>query len=123
MILKVVKYFFVGGTTAIVDVGLFFLLVKVFEFNYLLIGFLTFIIATFVNYHLSIKFVFKSGKRFKKYQEIILIYFVSAFSLILNLLLLFTFHELLIFDVFISKLLVTALLFLFNYSVRKYLIF
>lgn len=121
--MKIIKYFFVGGAAALVDVSLFFVFVKILNLNYLMVGFITFILATFINYYLSIKFVFISGKKFKKLQEIILIYFVSSISLLLNLCLLFIFHEFFLVEVFFSKLIVTLLLFLFNYAMRKYIIF
>jgi len=121
--LRIIKYFFVGGTAAIVDVGLFFILAKFLAYNYLLVGFFTFILATFVNYILSIKFVFESGNKFKKKQEILLVYIVSATSLALNLCLLYMFHELLQFDVGLAKIVVTGLLFFYNYAIRRFFIF
>ena len=120
---NIIKYFFVGGSAAIVDVGLFFIFAKYLSYPYLLVGFVTFIIATFVNYYLSIKFVFDSGTRFKKQNEIIVIYIVSAISLALNLFLLYIFHETLFFDVGLSKIVVTGLLFFFNYFIRKFFVF
>lgn len=121
--MKIVKYFFVGGAAAIVDVGLFFIFAKFLAYNYLIVGFFTFIIATFVNYSLSIKYVFRSGKKYKKNYEVFLVYIVSATSLAINLFLLYVFHELLVVDVGLSKIIVTGLLFFYNYSVRKYFIF
>lgn len=121
--MKIIKYFFVGGTAAIVDVGLFFVFAKFLGFNYLIVGFFTFLIATFVNYYLSIKFVFKSGKKFKKKEEVVLVYLVSASSLGLNLLLLYILHEFVKLDVGLAKIIVTGLLFFYNYSIRKFFIF
>ncbi len=121
--MKIIKYFFVGGTAAVVDIGLFFIFAKYLNYPYLLVGFTTFILATFVNYYLSIKFVFQSGSKFKKYNEVIIIYIVSAISLALNLCLLYCFHEILLFDVGLSKIVVTGLLFFFNYFIRKFFVF
>ncbi len=121
--MKIVKYFFVGGTAAVVDVGLFFIFAKFLGFNYLIVGFFTFLIATFVNYYLSIKFVFESGKKFKKRKEIFLVYLVSASSLGLNLLLLYILHEWIKLDIGFAKIIVTGLLFFYNYAIRKFFIF
>lgn len=121
--MKIIKYFFVGGAAAIVDVGLFFIFAKFLSYNYLFVGFFTFIIATFVNYYLSIKYVFQSGKKYKKQKEIFLVYLLSASSLCLNLYFLYVFHELIFIDVGISKILVTGLLFFYNYLMRKFFIF
>ncbi|MCP4971249.1 MAG: GtrA family protein [Arcobacter sp.] len=121
--MKIVKYFFTGGAAAIVDVGLFFIFAKFLSYNYLIVGLFTFVIATFVNYYLSIKFVFISGVKFKKRYEVLMVYLASTTSLVFNLLLLYVFHELLFCDVGLSKILVTGLLFFYNYSIRKYIIF
>lgn len=121
--MKIIKYFFVGGTAAIFDVGFFFIFAKFLAYNYLVVGFFTFIIATFINYYLSIRFVFESGKKFKKKDEVILIYVVSTSSLVLNLFFLYVFHAIFSIDVGVSKILVTGLLFFYNYSVRKFFIF
>ena len=121
--MRIVKYFFVGGTAAIVDISLFFIFAKFLAYNYLLVGFFTFLIATFVNYYLSIKFVFESGKKYKKEKEIILVYVVSASSLALNLFLLYIFHDKFSIDVGVSKIIVTGLLFFYNYSIRRFFIF
>ena len=121
--MKIVKYFFVGGSAAIVDISFFLIFTKFFGFNYLLVGFFTFLLATFVNYYLSIKFVFESGKKYKKEKEIILVYIVSASSLVLNLYLLYCLHELLTIEVGLSKIIVTGVLFFYNYLLRRFFIF
>lgn len=121
--MRILKYFFVGGTAAIVDVGLFLIFTKLFDYNYLAVGFFSFILATFVNYYLSIRFVFESGKKFKKSHEIILIYIVSGTSLVLNLVLLYLIHEKLNIEVGISKIIVTGILFFYNYLIRRFFVF
>ena len=121
--MKIVRYFFVGGSAAVVDIGLFIIFAKLLEFNYLLVGFFTFIIATFVNYALSIKFVFVSGARHHKKKEIFLVYVVSAMGLGLNLLALFICHEIFWIELTFSKLIATASVFFWNYFIRKYFIF
>jgi putative flippase GtrA len=121
--LRIIKYFFVGGTAAIVDVGLFFIFAKFLVYNYLLVGFFTFIIATFINYYLSIKFVFESGKKYRKEKEVLFVYLLSASSLTLNLFLLYIFYDKINLDVGLSKIIATGLLFFYNYLIRKLYIF
>ena len=43
-----------------------FLFAKLLGYNYLVVGCAGFILATAVNYFLSIRFVFRSGARFSK---------------------------------------------------------
>lgn len=121
--MKIVKYFFVGGAAAVVDISLFIIFAKFLAYNYLLVGAVTFLVATFVNYILSIKFVFQSGQKYKKQKEILLVYLVSAFGLAFNLVILYVCHDLLIVEVTLSKLIATALVFFWNYLIRKYFIF
>ena len=71
----IVKYFFVGGISALVDIMLFTIFAKLLNYNYIVVGTITFIIATRINYFLSINLVFKSGIKYKKNQEIILVFF------------------------------------------------
>lgn len=121
--MQILKYAVVGGTAAVVDVSLFVVFAQILEFPYLLVGFITFLLATLVNYLLSIKFVFQSGVKHSKKKEVILIYLVSAIGISLNLLILFLSHEFLHFQLFISKIIATGGVFLWNYYIRKQYIF
>jgi len=121
--MKIVKYFFVGGVAAVVDISLFTVFAKFLAYNYLLVGAITFLIATLVNYILSIKFVFKSGKKHKKQKEILLVYLVSAFGLAFNLVILYICYDIINMELIVSKLIATALVFFWNYFIRKYFIF
>lgn len=121
--MKIIKYALVGGCAAVVDVGLFILFAKLWGFNYLLVGFCTFLIGTLVNYLLSIRFVFISGAQHKKRKEVLLVYTVSAMGLVLNLLILYICHEWFVIDVAVSKIIATGLVFFWNYLSRKKFIF
>lgn len=121
--MKIIKYFFVGGTAAIVDIGLFAIFAKYLEFNYLMVGFFSFTIATLVNYLLSIRHVFESGVRFSKKKEITIIYIVSAFGLAINLFVLYSCVELVGVGLIVSKLIATGVVFFWNYFIRREFVF
>ncbi len=121
--MKIIKYFFVGGVAAVVDISLFIIFAKFLTYNYLLVGALTFLIATLVNYILSIKFVFKSGQKHKKQKEILLVYLVSAFGLAFNLVILYICHDIIKVELTVSKIIATGVVFFWNYFIRKYFIF
>ena len=87
--MRLIRYFFVGGAAAAVDIGLFFLFAKVLGFNYLLVGAGSFLIATAVNYVLGVRHVFESGVRFTQGREIILVLLVSTVGLAVNQTMLF----------------------------------
>ena len=63
-----VKYFFVGGVSALVDFLIFCLLYNIFS-NWFLAGILSFFVATIANYYLSINLAFNSGNKFKKLHK------------------------------------------------------
>jgi putative flippase GtrA len=68
--MKIVKYFFVGGTAAAVDIVIFSIFAGYFGLPWIPVSIFTFILATFVSYFLSIRFVFQRGARYEKKHEI-----------------------------------------------------
>jgi putative flippase GtrA len=75
--MKIIKYFIVGSIAALTDISLFYIFAKLLAYNYLIVAFFSYTIATFVNYILSINYVFQSGIKFSKKQELSLIYLVA----------------------------------------------
>ena len=117
-----VKYFFVGGVSALVDFLIFCLLYNIFS-NWFLAGIFSFFIATSANYYLSINLAFNSGNKFKKLHEIYLVFFVSFIGFVLNQIILFFFIEVFILNVYLSKIIATFLVFMWNFSTRIFYIF
>ncbi len=121
--MKVVRYFFVGGAAAVVDIGIFFLFAKLAGYDYLLVGCVGFLLATAVNYSLSVKHVFESGVRFTKRKEIILVYAVSLVGLAINQLVLYVIISHMENELMLAKLAATAILFAWNFFARNFIIF
>lgn len=122
--MRIIKYFFVGGTAAIIDVGLFSILTVIFHLPWLPVSIFSFVLATLGNYFLSVQFVFKNGSKFgKKHQEIIGVFVVSILALLINQLVLYIFIEYLYANLVISKVIATGTVFLWNYYGRSRLIF
>jgi putative flippase GtrA len=120
---RIVKYFFVGGAAAAVDLTVFTVFVKLLGYNYLAVSVCGFTIATPVNYLFGIKFVFRRGARFSTRHEVALLYLVSATGLAFNTGLLFAFVEYLRLDSLIAKILATLGTFLWNYTLRQRFVF
>lgn len=120
---KIIRYFFVGGMAAVVDITLFAIFAKFLSYNYLVVAFFSFIIATLINYLISIRIVFVSGTRHGKKKEVSLVYLVSGVGLLLNLLILYILISLLGVEKISSKVIATGLVFFWNYYARKYFIF
>jgi putative flippase GtrA len=120
---RVARYFGVGATAAAVDISLFWFFAAYLGHNYMIVGSLTFILATAVNYVLSVRYVFESGVRFARHHEVLLVFGVSAVGLVVNQLVLFVGIGLLRIDVVLSKLLATGAVFAWNYNARSRFVF
>jgi len=123
MLARAAKYFVVGGLSACVDIGFFFVFAKLLDFNYLAVATVGFLIAVPVNYLLSVRFVFKSGARFKPLQELALVYLVSSIGLALHLLVLYAAVDRLGLELMLSKFGATGSVFLWNFLARNYFVF
>jgi len=120
---RIARYFVVGGIAACVDIGLFMLFAKGLGLPYLRVSAATFVVATLVNYWLSIRMLFVSGARFRRRWEIALVFAVSAVGLVLNQLILAFSVERLGTGLLAAKLLATGTVFFWNYFARRVLVF
>ncbi len=121
--MKIVKYFFVGGIAAIVDIGLFYLGAGVARWNYMIVGTVSFVLATLVNYVISVRVVFQSGTRFSRHYEVLLVFLVSCAGLAVNQAILYVGISRLAIGLLPAKLLATAGVFLWNYHLRSRFVF
>ena len=121
--MKIFKYFLVGSIAALTDLLLFYSFAKLLGYNYLVVAFFSFIIATLVNYILSIRYVFQSGVQFSKKYEISLIYLISGIAIIINQVSLYVLVDLLALEMILSKIIATMITFFWNYSMRNSFVF
>lgn len=121
--MKIVRYALVGATAAAVDFLFFAILAKWAGLNYLLIGAVGFVIATTLNYFLSIRFVFESGVRFKFWREISLVFLISLTGLAVNQAVLYLGIGILGWEMLLTKLLATGSVFFWNFGARSQFIF
>ncbi len=120
---NIVKYTFVGGVAAIVDWSIFTVFAYKLGFEYLAVSAIGFIVATLVNYFLSIRFIFQSGIRFQKKAEVASIYLISAIGLLLHQIILYFLVDIILLNMLISKVTATGLIFIWNFVLRNYYIF
>ena len=106
-----------------VDIGLFMLFAQQMGLPYLRVAAGTFVLATLVNYVLSVRFVFVSGLRFRRRYEIALVFVVSAIGLAINQAILWAGVELGGVGLLPSKLAATAMVFFWNYLSRRHFVF
>ena len=113
----------VGGIAACVDIGLFMLLARGMGLAYQPVAAGTFVLATLVNYVLSVRFVFVSGMRFRRRWEIALVFLVSAAGLALNQAVLALCMERLGVALLPAKVAATGTVFFWNYFARRSFVF
>lgn len=121
--MKVIRYGAVGATASIVDFIIFAVFAKFLGFNYLIIGAIGFILATALNYFLSIRYVFESGVRFSFHKEISLVFLISLVGLIINQSVLLAGIEWLGWEMLFVKVCATGSVFFWNFGARSEFIF
>ena len=121
--MKIFRYFGVGAIAAIVDFLIFAVFAKLLNFNYLAVGAVGFIIATAINYFLSVRFVFESGVRFGFRKEISLVFLISFIGLGINQAVLYFGIGILGWEMLFIKLCATGSVFFWNFGARSEFIF
>ncbi len=130
-LLKVVLYLFAGGTAAVAEWTLFYVLLN-YIFKDLPVTFVTltmavsaiaFILSTLYHYFLGNILVFDSGSRYGRREEIGLVFLVSITGLLFNLILMYIFVGLFDWDPMVSKVLASCILVIWNYLARRKWIF
>ena len=121
--MKIFRYFIIGGVAATVDIGFFFVFAKLAGLNYLVVAPVGFVLATLVNYELSVRHVFRSGIRFSRGREIVMIYVISTVGLLINQAILYGLVDLVGAELMLSKLMATASVFFWNYCARNNYLF
>jgi putative flippase GtrA len=121
--MKIMKYAAVGAAAAATDFLIFAVFAKLLNFNYLAVGAIGFIIATAINYFLSIRFVFESGVRFGFQKEISLVFLISFIALGVNQAVLYFGIGVLGWEMLFTKICATGSVFFWNFGARSKFIF
>ena len=115
-------YLVVGAIATLCEWLLFYLFEGVLSWYYIIATIVAYVISTFVNWFAGRLLVFKrSNKTF--YKEIFQIYVASFIGLLLNVLFMWLLVDLLGVWEMLSKMVATAIVFLYNFFVRKLLIY
>lgn len=120
---QLIRYTFVGGFAFIVDFGTLFLLTEYLNLHYLVSAAIAFILGLVTNYFLSIGWVFTRHTVSDKRIEFIVFTLIGLAGLGLNELFLWLFTELAGMYYLISKILTAVLVYLWNFFVRKLILF
>lgn len=123
------SYFSVGGVSALVEWTLFALLLYLLDMTYPVATTLAFIVSTTTNWYLGRTFTFKDSEAYKgkSVKEYLLVFLVSAIGLGFNILLMYSFVDVLGMNTKImqtsAKVISTGIVFMWNFLSRKFLIY
>jgi len=116
---KIIKYSIVGGIAFSVDFSIFYTAINFIEINYFVSGIYSFIAGVFVNYFLARRFVFYNHNKVKKSTELVGVYLISGIGLLIHQFTIYSLVEFINSDVYVSKILASAIVFLWNYNMRR----
>ena len=117
------RYFLVGGVAFVADFTLLFVLTEFGHVHYLLSASIAFMAGIAVNYALSVGWVFDQRSVDNRLHEFVIFAVIGLIALSLNAALMWLFTELAGLHYLGSKIVAAALIFLFNFGVRKALLF
>jgi len=117
------RYFFVGGFAFLVDFGLLYILTDKLKIFYLLSATIAFICGIIVNFILSKSWVFQTKVAVNKYLEFGIFAAVGVIGLGLNDLIIWFLTSKLSLYYLMSKLVATALVYVWNFGARKYILY
>lgn len=121
---SILKYFFVALAALTVDFGGYLLLLKIFNFHYMLASFISFSFGFLVNFMLGRTFIFTNGCKFEcAKKEFAGILVVSLIGLTINQSSLFIFFEFVTKNNIISKIIATGITFFWNFFGRAKIIY
>ena len=116
--IQFIRYIFVGGVAAVVNIGSLYIFTELAHLYYLLSNILGFILGLVTNYILSKILVFAKEEKFNKVIEFVIYAIIGVVGLGLDTLFLWLFTSMGIYYI-LSKIISTALVFIWNFGARK----
>jgi putative flippase GtrA len=117
------RYTLVGGLAFCADMSVLFTFTHFLKVHYLISAALAFLVGLAVCYILNVKWVFVKRNVKNKLTEIIYFTIIGIVGLALNHFFIWFFTESFLFHYLVSKLIATFLVYLWNFSARKFLLF
>ena len=114
-------YLIVGGIATVAEWIIFFVLDKA-SVHYTFATVIAYVLSTFVNWFAGRILVFKQNQQ-PVFKEILEIYIASIVGLLMNLAIMWVAVDLFCFNEMLSKIAATAIVFFYNFLVRKLLIY
>lgn len=119
---QIIKFAIAGASGAVVELGLYTLLVGAFSVYYLTANILSIVTGILVNYVISQKWVFESG-RYAPKAEFAAFCFVSAITIVFNQTIVWALVDFVALHNILAKVLAILTVAVFNFFAKKYLVF
>ena len=117
-IMEIIRFVITGGISFVVDYGVFFVLDKVLQINYLVSTGISFTLSVIVNYLLCIMWVFNKADKNNK-KTLFVFVSTSVIGLFLNMFFMWILvSKMHILDL-IAKIIATGLVMIWNYVTKK----
>ena len=123
MSVQLFRYTFVGGIAFIFDFVTLYVLTEYFNIYYLVSAAIAFLLGLTINYFLSVKWVFQKRSTKSKYVEFVVFSLIGIVGLALNEMIIWFFTESINIHYLQSKLISVILVYLWNFFIRKILLF
>lgn len=114
------RYFCVGGISALVDWGLFYALHLMVGLHYIAAASGSFVVSVIVNFFLGREFVFKNQCKFNASIEALSIVAMNTTGLLFDLLIMSLAIKLVHVHPVAAKIGATGLVFIWNFSIRRW---
>ncbi|GBC60668.1 GtrA family protein [Desulfonema ishimotonii] len=122
-LIQLFRYTFVGGGAFVVDVGSLFIFTEYLGIHYLTSAAVAFILGLMTNYLLSVSWVFNRRTIGSRWAEFGIFALIGLIGLGLNEALIWSCTEYLGLHYLMSKIISTALIYIWNFSARKAVLF
>ncbi len=116
------RYFFVGGSSAVVHLSIYYTLIWGLGVHYLIANVIGFCVSFFWNYIVGILWVFHN-RRMSRRREIALTYVIAVLGLLWNSIILYACVEALGISPNLAIYIATAIVLFWNFGMRKKFIF
>jgi len=123
ILIELFSYGIVSVLALAVDCGGLLFLKEELHLNYITAATISFLLGLIVNYTLSRKWVFKKTQVKNQFTEFLVFGAVGLTGLILNDIIIWLVTEKLALFYFISKIIATAIVFFWNFFLRKFLLY
>lgn len=117
------RYIVVGGIAFVVDYGALFILTEYLGFHHLLSAAIAFVLGMTVNYLMSRTWVFNGSKDANKTKEFVIFALIGVIGMVLNEAIIFIGTDFFGCHYMLSKLISTALVFVWNFCARRFILF